>query len=258
MRCKGGGIIAGPVGGTRPERHCIEMWGGYRGCLYHVEGVYMRKQIGLMVVLGLAMVALAAEQAGKTYKPDDEGFIRNWVILEPIPLGDMANNHEEETQKPMFNKQYFDGQKEAMPEDGQKVKVDGKELAWHAHSASDYAIDFEKIASDASKEPTNAMYLGVAYIMAAEQKDGVKLAIGSDDSSVWWLNGTEAIRVYSGRGVDKDQDSAENLTLKKGLNVLKFAVINGDGPSGACARFMDKGGSPIKEITILGAAPKKE
>src|SRR5437762_11482737 len=116
----------------------------------------MRKQIALMSVLGLAMVALAAEQAGKPYKPDDEGFIRNWVILEPIALGDTANTHEEETQKPMFNKQYFDGQKDGTPKDGDKVKVDGKDLAWHEHSASDYAIDFEKIASDASKEPTNA------------------------------------------------------------------------------------------------------
>jgi hypothetical protein len=218
----------------------------------------MKKQIGLMAVLGLAIVALAADQAGKSYKTDDEGFIRNWVILEPIALGDTANTHEEDTQKPMFNKQYFDGQKDGMPQDGDKVKVDGKDATWHAHAASDYAIDFEKIAADASKEPTNALYLGVAYIMAPEQKDGVKLAIGSDDSSVWWLNGNEVIRVYAGRGVDKDQDAAENLTLKKGLNVLRFAVINGDGPAGACARFMDKGGAAIKEITILGAPPKKE
>jgi hypothetical protein len=218
----------------------------------------MRKQIGLMMVLGLAVVTLAADQAGKTYKPDDEGFIRSWVLLEPIPLGDTANNHEEDTQKPMFNKQYFDGQKDGMPQDGDKVKVDAKEATWHAHAASDYAIDFEKIAADASKEPTNALYLGVAYIMVEEQKDGVKLAIGSDDSSVWWLNGNEVIRVYAGRGVDKDQDQAENLSLKKGLNVLRFAVINGDGPAGACARFFDKGGSPIKELTVLGAPPKKE
>jgi len=218
----------------------------------------MKKQFGLMVVLGFAIVAFAADQAGKTYKPDDEGFIRNWVLLEPIALGDTANNHEEDTQKPMFNKQYFDGQKDGMPQDGDKVKVEGKDVTWHAHAAGDYAIDFEKIAADASKEPTNAMYFGVAYIMSPEQKDGVKLAIGSDDSSVWWLNGSEVIRVYSGRGVDKDQDQAENLTLKKGLNVLRFAVINGDGPAGACARFLDKGGSPLKEITILGAPPKKE
>ena len=218
----------------------------------------MKKRIGLIAVLGLAMVAFAADQAGKTYKTDDEGFIRNWVVLDPIALGDTAATHEEDTQKPMFNKQYFDGQKDGMPQDGDKVKVEGKDVTWHAHAAGDYAIDFEKIAADASKEPTNAMYFGVAYIMSPEQKDGVKLAIGSDDSSVWWLNGSEVIRVYSGRGVDKDQDQAENLTLKKGLNVLRFAVINGDGPAGACARFLDKGGSPLKEITILGAPPKKE
>jgi hypothetical protein len=230
---------------------------GYR--VRNIEiGLHMKKQFGLMAILGLAVVAFAADQAGKTYKTDDEGFIRNWVLLEPIALGDTAATHEEDTQKPMFNKQYFEGQKDGMPQDGEKVKVDGKDAIWHAHTASDYAIDFEKIAADASKEPTNAMYFGVAYILSTDQKDGVKLAIGSDDSSVWWLNGNEVIRVYSGRGVDKDQDQAENLTLKKGLNVLHFAVINGDGPAGACARFLDKGGNPVKEITILGGPPKKE
>ena len=101
----------------------------------------MKKQFGLLAVLGLTLVAFAAEQAGKTYKPDDEGFIRNWVVLDPIALGDTANNHDEDTQKPMFNKQYFDGQKDGMPQDGEKVKVDGKDATWHAHTASDYAID---------------------------------------------------------------------------------------------------------------------
>jgi hypothetical protein len=217
----------------------------------------MKKQLALVAVLAMAMVAFAAEQAGKTYKPDEEGFIRNWVILDPIPLGDTAGTHEEETQKPMFNKEYFAGQKDGMPQDGDKVKVDGKDLAWHQHSASDYAIDFEKIAADASKEPNNALFLGVAYIVAPEQIDGAKLAIGSDDSSVWHLNGTEVIRIYSARGVDKDQDSSEKLTLKKGINVLRFAVINGEGPTGACARFLDKSGAPVKDITILTAPPKQ-
>src|SRR5881394_4563980 len=191
---RGGGIIAAKARRARQACHCNAIHVGYRGSSILRTGVQMRRQIGLMTLLGLAMVAFAADQAGKSYKTDDEGFIRNWVILEPIALGDTANTHEEDTQKPMFNKQYFDGQKDGMPQDGDKVKIDGKDATWHAHTASDYAIDFEKIAADASKEPTNALYLGVAYIMVPEQKDGLKLAIGSDDSSVWWLNGEEVIR----------------------------------------------------------------
>ena len=199
----------------------------------------MRKSLALVGVLALAIFALAGGQE-KGAKPDDEGFIRNWLVLEPISLGDTAGTHEEETQKPMFAKQYFEGQKDAMPTDGAKVKVDDKVLVWHAHAASDYFVDFEKTASDAGKEPVHAMFLGVAYVVAPEQMDGVKLAIGSDDSSVWTVNGNEVVRVYAGRGVDKDQDTSEAMTLKKGVNVVRFAVINGEGPTGACARFLDK------------------
>src|SRR5256885_4636285 len=179
----------------------------------------MRKQFGLMAVPGLAIIAFAADQAGKSYKTDDEGFIRNWVLLEPIALGDTASTHEEDTQKPMFSKQYFDGQKDGMPQDGDKVKVDGKDATWHAHTASDYAIDFEKIAADASKEPTNALYLGVAYIMAPEQKDGVKLAIGSDDSSVLWLHGAEGDRGYEWGRQGQEHEPRGNSTRKKGRDV---------------------------------------
>src|SRR5207237_4944777 len=34
------------------------------------KGAHMKKQFGLLAVLGLAVVAFAAEQAGKTYKTD--------------------------------------------------------------------------------------------------------------------------------------------------------------------------------------------
>ncbi len=215
------------------------------------------KLLALVGVLGLTALSLAGGQE-KGAKPDDEGFIRNWLVLEPIPLGDTAGTHEEETQKPMFGKQFFEGQKDGMPTDGTKVKVEDKIYVWHAHSATDYYVDFEKTAAEAGKEAGNALFLGVAYVMAPEQMDGVKLAIGSDDSSVWTVNGNEVVRVYAGRGVDKDQDTSEAMTLKKGVNVVRFAVINGEGPTGACARFLDKSGNAVTGITIMSAPPKKE
>ena len=74
---------------------------------------------------------------------------------------------------------------------------------------------------------------------------------------MWRLNGKEVIRVYEGRAIDKDQDKSKPLTLKKGVNVLSFAVINGDGPAGAAARFLDKSGNPVKNLTISLTPPEK-
>jgi hypothetical protein len=95
----------------------------------------------------------------------------------------------------------------------------------------------------------------VTGIAAPEETKNVKLAIGSDDSSVWWLNGEEVVRTYGGRAVNPDDDISKPVTLKKGMNVLRFAVIQGDGPAGACARFLDSADKPLTKIAVTTDAP---
>jgi hypothetical protein len=208
---------------------------------------------GCLALLVLILATARAADDAKTFAPDDEGFIRNWLVLDPIPLGDTAGNHEEESQKPFFAKEHFTGQKDVQPKDGDKAKVGEKQLAWHAVKCDDFYVDFEKSASDANKEKENSLFFAVAYVIADKDTDGLKLAIGSDDSSVWTLNGKELIRVYEGRPVDKDQNTAEGVALKKGVNVLRAMVINGEGPTGACARFLDKEGKPVKGLKVAVA-----
>jgi len=206
----------------------------------------------ILAVCVMAFLTMGAD-AGKTYKPNDEGFIVNWLVLDPIKLPEAAATHEEDSQKEFLNKEFFKGQKEATPKDGDKVTVDGKERAWHARPTDDDALSFEDFADDI----TNSLFMGVAYIICDNDMPDVKLAIGSDDSSMWMLNGKEVIRVYEGRAVDKDQNTSPALSLRKGMNVLCFAVINGDGPAGACARFVDKDGNPIKSFTVSLTPPEK-
>ena len=133
----------------------------------------------VLLTAAVALVALAAE-APKTYKPDGEGFVRNWLLLDPIALNDDAANHEEGSQKQFFEKEYLPGQKELKPKAGDKAKVADKELQWRAVEAGDYAVDFEKFANDNGKEPGKALFLGVAYITCEEDLADVKLAIGSE------------------------------------------------------------------------------
>ena len=206
-----------------------------------------------------SVLVRAADDAkdAKTFKPDDDGYIRNWLVLEPIKLEDSSSTHEEGTQKPMFDKEYFKGQKEATPKAGDKASVDGKDMAWKAVESDDAVLDLAKFASDAGKESEHAMYFGVVYLTADKEMPDVKLSIGSDDSSVWWLNGKEIVRVYAGRPIEKDQDKSEAVTIKRGPNVLKFAVINGDGPTAAAARFVDKDDKPVKDLKVSLMPPAK-
>jgi hypothetical protein len=78
----------------------------------------------------------------------------------------------------------------------------------------------------------------------------VRLAIGSNAASVWWVNGQEVIGIYGDRQTVVDDGVSKRLTLRKGPNVVRCAVINGGGATDFCARFLDAEDKPIKGITL--------
>lgn len=207
----------------------------------------MKRMIWMAAVCAMAAVGGTAGAADKTYKPDDEGFIRNWLLLDAITLDDSAGNHSEDAQKGFFDKDYVPSQKTATPKEGDKVKVEGNQLTWQAKESEDYGVEFD--------QADNSLFLGVTYIICDKEMPKLTLAIGSDDSSVWRLNGKEVIRVFEGRGVDKDQNKSEPLTLKEGVNVLSFGVINGGGPTGAAARFLDSSDNPVTKFKVTLTPP---
>ena len=211
------------------------------------------KAILAAAAIGVAGLISMAADAPKTFKPDAEGFILNWLILDPIALVDV--DHVEDVEKPMFAKEYFKDQLSVRPKAEDKVTVAGKELRWHEYKSGDYEIDLAQFAADHSKDPDSCLYFGVVYVTAPDELKDVRLAIGSDDSSVWWVNGKEVARAYAARAVNQDDDISKPLTLSKGLNVVRFAVIQGDGPTGACARFLDAASKPVKNLTITLEAP---
>ncbi len=202
----------------------------------------MKHVLSLAAMMAFVLCGMVCAE-DKTYKPDDEGCIRNWLMLDaPIALDDKASNHDEENQKDFFAKDFIPNQQKCTPAAGEKVKAGTVDKTWKAMQADDGVYKFESV--------DNAMYLAVCYVVVEAEMPGVFLSIGSDDSSLWRLNGDEVIRVYSGRGVDKDQDKSKPLTLKKGSNTLYAAVINGGGETGLSARFLDKDDKPIKNLVI--------
>jgi hypothetical protein len=195
----------------------------------------------------------AVSQAAAAFKVDGEGFIHNWLVLDPIGLTD-DSEHSEEVEKPMFAKEYFADQLAARPKANDKVKVGNTELVWREVKldASTSQIDVVQFCEEHGTSADQALFWAVAYVVAPEEMKGVKLAIGSDDSCVWWVNGKEQIRAYESRGVNADDNVSDPITLQKGLNVVRFAVINGDGPGGACARFLDAKDAPVTNLQVAG------
>jgi hypothetical protein len=190
----------------------------------------------MRLALASLLVLLAVPQ--DTHAPDAEGFIRNWLVLAPIAI-------EEGNADTELDKDFVKGEAAMKPKAGDKVKIDGKELAWTAHKTADFFIDFRE--SFGKERGEDAAAYAVAYVWAEEDLK-VKLSVGSNDECKAYVNGKQVIKFTETRTLEKDSDTAETA-LHQGQNVLVFKVINEKNNWQGCARFM-KDGSPVKNIKI--------
>jgi hypothetical protein len=64
------------------------------------------------------------------------------------------------------------------------------------------------------------------------------------------LNGQEALILSGDRDMIADNATSQRLTLKKGKNIIRGAVINGPGMANFGVRFLDEKGEPVKNFSI--------
>ena len=211
-------------------------------------------------------------------QPDANGFIRRWMLLEPIDYNVRSNTILTDSYlNENLSKQYFKGQFEdkKLPRDGEKVTATGIALAggprdtrmqmgpaqtkevkqtlrWHALESNTYNVKVFRFAESYGCQPYNSLFWGVTVIDCPEEMVGVRLAIGSNGASMWWLNGERVLTLDGDRRMVEDDCVSQRLTLKKGRNILRFALVNGPGLSDLCARFIDEKGKPVTgyEVTL--------
>ena len=78
----------------------------------------------------------------------------------------------------------------------------------------------------------------------------VRMSVGSNSASMWWVNGEEAILLSGDRRMVVDDCVSKKITLKAGRNVIRGAVINGPGMSDFCVRFLDLDGKPVTDYFV--------
>ena len=178
--------------------------------------------------------------------PDAAGFLRRWLILDPIPATGVTQNAVQAAVK----KEYFPNQFTVIPHDGDKVTVNGTELAWHALDTKFYSVSLYHFGWLVNKSTDNVLMWAVTIVNCPEEMHDVRLAIGSNDASVWWGNGQEVIGIYGDRLSVVDDGVSKKLTLKKGPNVIRCAIHNQGGMTDFCARFLDANDKPIKNLTL--------
>jgi hypothetical protein len=190
--------------------------------------------------------------------PDAEGFLQRWLLLEPIVKPNRTNTvFTDSYVRAAFAAEYFPGQFTAVPKSGDKVTVAGQELAWHALDSSTFNVRLFRFAYGLNKTTYGVIFWAVTVLNSPAEVKNVRMAVGSNSASMWWLNGQEAVLLSGDRRMVMDDVVSPRLTLKKGPNVVRGAVINGPGLSDFCVRFIDEHGNPVKGLTLgLDAAGK--
>lgn len=182
--------------------------------------------------------------------PDNDGFIRRWMLLEPIDKPNQSNTAFTDSYlREAFYTEYFKEQLTLLPKDGQKVKVGKQKLTWHALDSKLFNVKLFRLATGLNKQMYGVLFWAVTVI-DSPQEQTVRLAVGSNSASMWWLNGEEAVLLSGDRRMVKDDCTSARLTLKQGRNVLRGSVINGPGMSDFCVRFIDEKGNAVTNLSI--------
>jgi hypothetical protein len=183
--------------------------------------------------------------------PDGEGFLRRWLLLEPINKPNRSNTVFTDSYiRNAFSTEYFPNQFTVIPRDGDKVTVAGQELSWHALESTNFNVKLFRFAYGLNKPMYGVLFWTVTVINSPREMKNVRMAVGSNSASMWWLNGEESVILSGDRRMVMDDCVSKRITLKKGQNIIRGAIINGPGMSDFCVRFIDENGNPIRDITM--------
>lgn len=189
--------------------------------------------------------------ASEAAHPDAEGFIRRWLILDPIEKPNRSNTvFTDSYLRDAFSAEYFPGQFSIWPHDGQKVKAGGKKLQWHSLDSNLFNVKLFRFATGLEKPYYGVLFWVVTAIECDEDMENVRLAVGSNSASMWWIDGEETLLLSGDRRMVRDDAMSRRITLRKGRNIIRGAVINGPGMSDFCLRFIHEDGSPVRDIKI--------
>ena len=188
----------------------------------------------------LSCLLVSKADAADAFKPDSEGYIRHWLMLAPIALAEGDSGSEA-----IFRQQIRD-EAALRPKAGDKVTVGGKELTWQRITAQTNYFDFTAVVKAIGEKEAG---YAVTYIECETEKPDVIMAVASNDEGRIYFNGVDIYVWGEPRTLTLDADKGR-VTLKKGINVIVFKIINEQGNWQGAMRLLDKTGAPLNDIKI--------
>lgn len=157
--------------------------------------------------------------------PDSEGFVRRWMLRNPISKPNRSNT--------VFTDTYLN---ETFPK---PLPYSRKEKAWKAYDSQLFNVKLYRLATCTGQQRYGVIFWATTVIECDEDIKDVRFAIGSNSASRWWVNGEEMATLSGDRRMVRDDVVSRPVTLRKGRNVITGAVINGPGMSDFCFRIVD-------------------
>jgi len=173
---------------------------------------------------------------------DNEGFIRYWLILAPLP------SEKDKAGGPEVMADRLRGEANLRPKAEEKVSFCGKDFTWKRYKTPEYFIDFKKFVE--GQKSDNVFAYAVAYVYCDEALSNVKVLVGSNDQCRVYVNGLSVLAVEKTRTMERDQSIVNGILLRKGENIVILKVANENGGWQGCLRFMDKNGTPIRHLQV--------
>ena len=195
----------------------------------------MKRLLIFLLLLG-SIVATAQD----SFSPNEEGYIRNWLILAPM-IAEGDDGYAE------LVRQQVPDEAKLQPKDGDAVTVGKQKLKWTKHQTEKHFIDFKVYVKDAPSEQVVAY--AVAYVSADSEMKGVKVKMGSNDQGKVYVNGTAVVQFDDTRTLDSE-DTSKEFTLNKGVNTIVFKVVNQENNWQGSLRFVEANGNALRNIKI--------
>jgi hypothetical protein len=173
---------------------------------------------------------------------DNEGFIRYWLILAPLP----SEKERAGGAEVMFDR--LGGEANLRPKAEARVSFKGKDYTWKRYKTPEYFIDFKKFVE--SQKTDNVFAYAIAYVYCEEAMPNLKVLVGSNDQCRVYVNGVSVLQVEKSRTLERDQSIANGILLRKGENIVILKVANEGGNWAGCLRFMDKNGTPVRHLQV--------
>jgi hypothetical protein len=183
--------------------------------------------------------------------PDANGFIQRWLVLEPVRKDIARNNVLTETYlRSTLSADNFSSDYMVVPQNSKTQTVGGQELKWYALESKTFNFNLYHFTYALNKRPYGVLFWLVTVINCPDEIKNVRMAAGVNSGGMFWLNGKEVVTLSGDRDMIVDNVTSPLVTLKKGKNIIRGAVVNGPGMCNFAVRFLDEKGLPVKNFTI--------